>query len=244
MRNFVKIRLTGLVVNTILATSVLSLDPNFVTSSAHAACTDTAAPSVNWENCRKRNLIMDSFNFSGANFTKADLSASDLRNSTLAKAIFFKTNLVRASLSGSNAEEANFESVVASRTDFSKGNYKNANFVKAEISRSNFSNSDLENAKMSKADFSRVNFINANLKGVNLAYSNISRANLTGASIDENFSLEGSFMFLTRIEGLDLSSSKTLQQWQIDMACGNKTTVLPEGLSAPDTWPCDFVTNN
>ena len=238
------IRLAGFVVITILAASIFSVEYNFITRSAHAACTDTAAPFVDWENCRKRNLIMDSFDFSGSNFTKSDLSASDLRNSNLTKAKFVKTNLVRASLSGSNAQEANFEGVVASRTDFSKGNYKNASFLKAEISRSNFSNSNLENANMSKADLSRVNFFNANLKGVNLAFSNISRTNFTGAGIDENFSLEGSYMFLTRIEGLDLSGSKTLKQWQINMACGNKETILPEGISAPDTWPCDFDINN
>ena len=238
------IRLAGFVVIPILVVAVFSLEPNIVTPSAHAACTDTAAPSVDWENCRKRNLIMDNFDFSGSNFTKSDLSASDLRNSNLTKARFIKTNLVRASLSGSNAQEANFEGVVASRTDFSKGNYKNASFLKAEISRSNFSNSNLENADMSKADFSRVNFFNSNLKGVNLSFSNISRTNLTSVNIDENFSLEGSFMFLTRIEGLDLSGSKTLKQWQINMACGNKETILPQGITTPDTWPCDFDINN
>lgn len=239
-----KIRLASMVAMIFLATSILSPYPGFITRSAHAACTDTAAPSVNWENCRKRNLIMDNFNFSGSNFTRADLSASDLRNSNFQKAMFFKTNLARASLAGSDAEGANFEGVVASRSDFSNGNYKNANFLKAEIGRSNFSSSSLENADMSKADFSRVNFFNSNLKGVNLNFSNISRANLTGVNIDENFSLEGAYMFLTRIEGLDLSASKTLKQWQIDMACGNEKTILPEGISAPDTWPCDFEADN
>lgn len=239
-----KIRLSSLFAITFLATSILSPYPGFITRSAHAACTDTAAPSVNWENCRKRNLIMDNFDFSGSNFTRADLSSSDLRNSNLQKVRFLKTNLVRASLAGSNAEDANFEGVVASRTDFSNGNYKNASFVKAEIGRSNFSNSNLENADMSKADFSRVNFFNSNLKGVSLDFTNISRTNLTEVSIDENFSLEGAYMFLTRIEGLDLSGSKTLKQWQIDMACGNEKTILPEGISAPDTWPCDFEADN
>jgi len=240
MRTFLKTQLASFFTIAIFITSVFSIQPSLVTRSAHAACTDTAAPSVVWENCRKRNLIMDSFNFSGSNFTRSDLSASDLRNSNLKNTVFVKTNLVRASLSGSDAENANFEGVIASRTDFSKGNYKNANFLKAEVSRSNFSNSNLENAVMSKADFSRVNFFNSNLRGVNLSFTDISRTNLTNVSIDENFSLEGSYMFLTRIEGLDLSGLKTLKQWQIDMACGNDATILPQGLSKPASWPCDF----
>lgn len=239
MRPFLKTQLASFLVKAIFITSIFGLQPNLITSSAHAACTDTAAPSVNWINCRKRNLIMDNFNFSGANFTRSDLSASDLRNSNLKNTIFVKTNLVRASLSGSDAENANFEGVIASRTDFSKVNFKNANFLKAEVSRSNFSNSNLENAVMSKADFSRVNFFNSNLKGVNLSFTDISRTNLTNISIDENFTLEGSYMFLTRIEGVDLSSLKTLKQWQIDMACGNDATILPQGISRPNSWPCN-----
>lgn len=244
MRYFVKMKFADLFVITFLTASLFSLFPNLIAKSAHAACSDTAAPFVNWENCRKRNLIMENFNFSEANFTRADLSASDLRDSTLKKTKFIKTNLVRASLSGSNAESANFEGVIASRTDFSKGNYTNANFLKAEISRSNFSSSNLENANLSKADFSRVNFFNSNLKGVNLSFTNISRTNLENVTIDENFSLEGAYMFLTRIQGLDLSGLKTLKQWQIDMACGNNSTRLPQGLSAPDTWPCAFEVDN
>jgi len=204
MRPFLKTQLASFLVKAIFITSIFGLQPNLITSSAHAACTDTAAPSVNWINCRKRNLIMDNFNFSGANFTRSDLSASDLRNSNLKNTIFVKTNLVRASLSGSDAENANFEGVIASRTDFSKVNFKNANFLKAEVSRSN------------------------------LSFTDISRTNLTNISIDENFTLEGSYMFLTRIEGVDLSSLKTLKQWQIDMACGNEATILPQGISNPN----------
>ncbi len=96
---------------------------------------------------------------------------------------------------------------------------------------------------MSKADFSRVNFSNANLKGVNLSFSNISRANLSGTLIDENFSLEGSYLFLTRIEGLNLSALKGLAQWQVNMACGNDNTQLPDGLTQPTSWPCKFETD-
>ena len=222
----------------ILGFGLVNFSPVFISAAAHASCNDSAGPSVNWQNCRKRNLIMDGFNFSGSDFTRTDFSASDLRNSNLSNSKFVKTNLMRASIAGSQAKDANFEGVIASRTDFSKGNFSNSNFNKAEISRSNFSNSNLQNAQMSKADFSRVNFSNANMKGVNLSFSNISRANLTGIIINENFSLEGSYMFLTHIEGVDLSRLTGLEQWQINMACGNKQTVLPDDLSTPASWPC------
>lgn len=241
MRIILKIRILNLIPIIALGLAFVSAPLPSAVVQSHAACDDTAGPGVNWQNCRKRNLIMDSFNFSGSDFTRTDLSASDLRNSNFSNAKFVKTNLVRASLSGSLAKNANFESVIASRTDFSKGDYEGSNFSKAEISRSNFSNTNLENSDMSKADFSRVNFSNANLKTVDLSFTNISRANLTGIELNENVSLKGAYMFLTKIENLDLSKLKGIAQWQINMACGNENTVLPAGLSQPDSWPCKFT---
>jgi len=230
-----------LLIPVLFLTLLLTTDPSgLVTKEAHAGCSDTAAPGVEWNNCRKRNLIMAGFDFTGSSFKRTDLSASDLRNSNFENTNFEKANLMRASLAGSKAPNSNFTGITASRTDFSRGNYRNANFQKAEINRADFSSSDLENANMSKADLSRVNFQEANLKGVNLSFSNISRANFKDTSLDENFALEGAFMFLTRVEGLDLSQVKGLAQWQIDMACGDENTILPEGFSKPQSWPCDF----
>jgi len=220
---------------------LLTADPSgLVIKEALAGCSDTAAPGVEWNNCRKRNLIMAGFDFTGSSFKRTDLSASDLRNNNFENANFEKANLMRASLAGSKAPNSNFTGITALRTDFSRGNYKNANFQKAEISRADFSGSDLENADMSKAELSRVNFQKANLHGVNLSFSNIARADFTETSLDENLALEGAFMFLTRIEGLDLSQVKGLAQWQINMACGDDNTRLPDGFSKPKSWPCAF----
>ncbi len=221
----------------LLAITSMGITPGFAPVEAHADCNDDGGPFVDWKNCRKRNLIMDNSNFSSADFTRVDFSASDLRNSNFTNANFYKTNLMRASIAGSNAKDANFQSVLGSRTDFSRGNYEGANFAKAEINRSNFSNSNLKNANLSKADFSRVNFFNANMEGVNLYASNLSRANLTEVIIDEKFNLTNAFLFRTNIEGLDLSMVK-LEQWQINLSCGNKNTILPDNLTKPAHWPC------
>lgn len=235
--------LINILASFVIGFTFLSVPMIITQNEAHAACDDTARPGVDWHNCRKRNLIMDGFNFAGSDFTRTDLSASDLRNSNFTDAIFYKTNLVRASLAGSQAKNTNFQSVIASRTDFSRGNFEGANFQKAEISRSNFSNSNLKNANMSKGDFSRVNFFNANLDGVNFKFSNLSRANLTETAFSNIISLKGAYTYLTKIEGLDLSNLNDLEQWQIDMACGNSKTILPTGFAQPKTWPCNSDAN-
>ena len=56
----------------------------------------------------------------------------------------------------------------------------------------------------------------------------------------KHLDFERAFLYLTRIEGLDLTEATGLAQWQIDMACGDAGTKLPAGLAVPSSWPCRF----
>lgn len=209
-----------------------------LTGTAHAACSSSAGQGVNWEDCRKRNLIMSGFDFSGSNFTRADLSSSDLRDTKLDGSKFEKTNLVRASLKGATARKADFSGVLASRTDFSNGDFSGANFQKAETFRSDFSNSNLSGSDLSKAEFGRAIFAQADLTSVSFDFTNLARADLRGATFETAPSFENAFLFQTRIEGLDLSQATGLESWQVALACGDEDTKLPGALARPDTWPC------
>jgi uncharacterized protein YjbI with pentapeptide repeats len=60
-------------------------------------------------------------------------------------------------------------------------------------------------------------------------------------AVDANFAnadLTGAVLQLTRIEGADLSKVKGLTASQLNEACGNEKTRLPQGLSPPASWPC------
>ena len=100
---------------------------------AQAACSSSAGQGVDWQDCRKRNLIMTDFDFTGSNLSRSDMSSSDLRGSIFDESNFSKANLVRASLAGARARAANFNGVIAYRTNFSSGDYSGASFGKAEI---------------------------------------------------------------------------------------------------------------
>ena len=39
-------------------------------------------------------------------------------------------------------------------------------------------------------------------------------------------------------EGYVLATASGLSQAQIDLACGDADTVLADGLTAPQSWPC------
>ena len=75
------------------------------------------------------------------------------------------------------------------------------------------------------------------MTGMNFNYANISRADFRGTALGDA-TMEGTYLFLTRFEGADLSSTTGLTQEQLSLACGDQATVLPAGLTAPASWPC------
>jgi hypothetical protein len=74
-------------------------------------------------------------------------------------------------------------------------------------------------------DLTGINLHDANLKGALLAKTNLSNANLTGAN------LTGTSLSGANLTGADLRGAKNLTQMQLDQACGDAHTKLPEGLT-------------
>ena len=208
-------------------------------NAAHNAdCHSSAAPGVDWQGCRKRNLVLKGYDFSGANFAGTDFTATDLRDTTLTAADLTKAMMVRSYLDGSQAEGAKFDTVMGYRTSFVGVNLKNATFVKAEMTRADFTDADLTNVTFEKADLGRAKFKGASLTGTNFPFANLSRADFHGSSFTGSIDFTGAYMFLTRIEGVDLGEAKGLEQRQIDLSCGNDRTQLPAGLTPSANWPC------
>ena len=83
----------------------------------------------------------------------------------------------------------------------------------------------------------RIVLKSAVLSGVTFGYSNLARADLRGVDLaDSDFT--GSYLFLTRLEGADLTKTKGLKEDQLAIACGSAETQLPSGIAAPKSWPC------
>ena len=203
-----------------------------------ADCRAVPAASVDWQGCTKSKLMLSGSELGSANLVETDLSQTDLRDSNLAGANLEKAALYRSSLAGSNAEKANFSRIEGYRTDFQSISASGASFVSAELQRADFSNARLDSADFQKAELGRANFAKATISNANFARANLSRVNLNQAKFDGPLELTGSFLFLTRLEGLDLTQAKGLQQWQIDQACGDAATKLPTGLQVPAKWTC------
>lgn len=208
-------------------------------AAAAADCRADPQPGVDWTSCKKRLLMLDDSNLEGADLSGADLSMTDLSRTNIKKANFTKTMLVRASLADAKAEGANFERTEGYRSNLSGISAPGASFVSSEMQRANFSDADLRNADFTKAELGRAIFYKAKLANVHFAMTNLSRANFHNVAITGTLDFANAFLFLTRIEGVDLSNATGLKQDQIALACGDNRTKLPPDLHTPEQWPCD-----
>ena len=92
---------------------------------------------------------------------------------------------------------------------------------------------DCRGCNLANAKLKRRNLAGADLSGANLAGASFHRSNLRGANFQNAFTYNANF------ENTDLSGVKNLVQEQIDIACGDDTTVLPQGLKKPQRWDCE-----
>jgi uncharacterized protein YjbI with pentapeptide repeats len=210
------------------------------TGANAADCRADPSPQVDWQGCKKDMLLLQGSHLDGANLGEAVLDATDLRSASLAGANLEKAKLVRASLAGAKAQKANFARIEAYRTVFSGIAAEGASFAAAELQRADFTNAALIGATFEKAELGRADFSGATLSNVSFAMANLSRAELEKSKVEGPLDFTGAFLFLTRLDGLDLSAAVGLQQAQVDQACGDDATVLPQGLAKPAAWPCNF----
>ncbi|MCP4073003.1 MAG: pentapeptide repeat-containing protein [Hyphomicrobiales bacterium] len=218
---------------------VLPVSSPLFIEQALAACGDDPEQGVNWEGCRKRNLMLSGNDLKKANFKGTNFSSTDMRKSEFDDADFRKSVLLRVFFDGSSAKNANFEKAIVYRVNFKKTDLTNAIFQKSEMLRVNFSGANLTEANFSKSQAGRSIFTGAILGNNDFSYASMARADFRGAKISGPLEFSGTFFFQIRIEGVDLSQATGLKQWQIDMACGDDATILPQDVNRPESWACD-----
>jgi uncharacterized protein YjbI with pentapeptide repeats len=161
-------------------------------------------------------------NIPGANLSGANLSGADLDSANLNSAYLSGANLSGANLLGANLSGVSLTGAKLSRVDLTGAGLTGANLGLA----------DLNGAYMSSADLSGANLSGANLRGVDLSGANLRSANLRGAN------LSGAYLIRA-----DLTGAKNVIQTQLNEACGNDETELPEGLGLT-LKPCPPITTS
>jgi hypothetical protein len=116
--------------------------------SAAAASCDNPGPDTNLNFC----------DFTGANLAGADLSDSDMIQTT-----FLEANLARANLHDVVARRANFSVADLCGADLEDANLRNANFTEAVLFKASLDDSQCAGANFGNAKFCRTTLCNGNV---------------------------------------------------------------------------------
>ena len=152
---------------------------------------------------------------SGAQLGDANLSGAFLQGANLSEAFLFNTNLSGVNLTDANLAKANLFGSNLSGAKLNAANLSGAYMIIANLSEATLWGADLSGAFLQGSNLSGANFFAGNLSGAFLQGANLSGANLSDVDLS----------------GANLSSSRYLSQNQLDEACGNDKTRLPEGLT-------------
>lgn len=205
--------------------------------AAWAGCSDSPGAGVDWTECEKNRLVMRGVDLTGGRLAGAAFDGTDLQGAKMSGVDLTHGSMDRTRLSGADLSRSKLLQLNAYRGNFSKANLTGADLTKAELFRANLSSANLSRAVLRKAELQRANFDGANLDGANLTGSDMARATLSNARLD-GATMAQVRMFRTRLEGVDLSRAIGLTTGQLENACGDTRTRLPEGVKAPKSWPC------
>jgi uncharacterized protein YjbI with pentapeptide repeats len=180
-------------------------------------------------------------NLSRANLGGADLNSADLNSAYLSGANLSFANLVGAQLTGANLTGANLSRADLTGADLTGANVGLADLNGAYLSGANLTGANLSRANLSSADLSGANLRGANLRGANLSGAYPIGANLRGANL-RGADVRGADLSGADLTGATLSGAKNLIETQLNEACGNNETELPEGLDLTLLKPCPPIT--
>lgn len=174
-------------------------------------------------------------NFSGSNFSHSNLSGGKFYKSNLAEASFNKAYMMRIEGDGVILHKSNLRDATLSEATLTNSNLSHADLRRADLTEGNFEGSSFEGSILKASDAMEASFKGTNFHGAYLTHGNFTDADFShailtntrfGDAILDDCKFKGA-----NLSGADLFHVNGLEQEQLDQACGNEQTILPEGLS-------------
>ena len=168
----------------------------------------------------RRPFDLERVNLSGQYLFGGDLRGANLFGADLSNAILSDADLSDADLNSANLSKAALRGALLFGAHLSGANLRGAKLTNADLSGAKLTNADLSGANLTDVNQDvfftpPIDLSNANLSRATLTNANLTNANLSGADLSS----------------ADLSNAKNLTQMQVDEACGDANTKLPEGLT-------------
>lgn len=212
----------------IAASGQLRVDTRIYASSSSCAQCDLSGKRMN-------GMTLKNANFAGSLFNNSNLSGGKLHGSDLTGAHFRKAMLYGVTGEQVIMRGAVMEDATLTEAKLSHSTMRQANLHRAEMARGVFRDNDFQSANLIGAsapsvDFTRSNFDRARLDNVDLTSATLDGGQFTGVRFGFA-NLEGASLKGTNLSDADMTHVVGLTQDQLDQACGNMNTRLPDGLS-------------
>lgn len=174
-------------------------------------------------------------NFSGSNFSHSNLSGSKFYKSNLAEASFNKAYMMRIKGDDVILHKSNLRDATLSEATLTNSNLSHADLRRADLTEGNFEGSSFQGSILKATDAMDANFKGTNFHGAYLTHGNFTDADFSHSILTNTVFgdaiLDDSIFLDANLSGANLFDVNGLRQEQLDQACGNEKTVLPEGLS-------------
>lgn len=167
--------------------------------------------------------------FRGASFDRSDLEGVDFSGSNLLGASLRGATLTNAAMLGTDVGEANLIGA----------NLHGVRLARGKLAQVKAAFADFSGASLRNADLYCANFRSANLREADLRGADLRETDLRGAMLekcDVRTIPVGTARAGLRAEFTDLSSVRGLTQQQLETMIGDRSVILPNGLTYPDHW--------
>ena len=216
---------------------------------------ELGAQIVQVKKARLGGMDLKYTNAYGAFLVKADLRRAKLQGAVLAWANLQEADLREADLRGADLGAANLHTADLSDANLQGASLLVSRMKKAHLKRAKLQNTllagaDLQEAVLAGADLRRADFTGVKIQkilGADLTGANLSSANLSGAILRDvklngtqlqRANLHEADLTDAELRGTDLREAKGLTQEQLDVACGDAKTKLPDYLGDYKMRPC------
>jgi uncharacterized protein YjbI with pentapeptide repeats len=156
----------------------------------------------------------------------AELDSADFGGATMCLARFRRTSAKSTMFNLANLHAAVFQEVKLIEPEFVSANLSGARFIKSVIEGASFTDGELRNVLFATVTLRDVDFTAAKLRSCIFENSHFD------GEIFEGAHLHGAVFY-----GTDLSSARGLAEERLATAFGDASTILPEGVRRPASWP-------
>jgi uncharacterized protein YjbI with pentapeptide repeats len=187
---------------------------------------------ANLQNVDLRYAKLQNADLKGAKLQNADLRYAKLQGANLKNANLQGANLKDANLQGANFERANLQQSKLWGAKLQKAVLVDANLQKAYLGDDKHIEeaANLQEANLTGANLKEAILVGANLQQAKLGSAKLNKADIGGANL-QKADLNDAELQGTKLWWADLTGCINLTQKQIDSACGNEQTKLPNGLT-------------